>query len=505
MNVFVAGGSGLLGRELITQLKNNNVPFVTSYNSRPCEHGTQLDFGSKAAIQEFVGKHRPSVCINCIVERQVDVCDKDWALTKRINIDYAANLAQVCASHNIYLIHVSTDYVFDGAQGKGPFTPHSPTNPLNNYGISKLISEQRVRAAGGPHAIVRVPVLYTDAVEHLEECAVTLIGKKVMDRVSVAAEDGTSIRRPVYIPDFANSLLELTTEPKYGTFHYYNPISKTTKYDMAVMIAATLGKPHDHIRPADPAVCVGANRPFDTQLYDPELSTARTHTPIEEGIVRAFRRFVHPPLRATDPTQVLHLFDLDGTLLDSDRIHYQAYADALMECGIELSWKTFEKAINTGKVEELLRILGITDYAAFKERKQRYFLQAIPHAQFMPGAEDYLRALLDTNQTVVIVTNTSQESVDRIKQCLPLFARVRNWIVREDYSAPKPDPECYRLARSRYFKDQTYVLGYENTVAGYQAVSKVSDITYIVTQRDALAYKELAHNDVYFISDFKDV
>ena len=101
---------------------------------------------------------------------------------------------------NIYFIHLSTDYVYDGQ--KPPFSPSSLTNPLQNYGISKLIAEQRIISnIKNNYLILRVPVLYSNKLKSLEESAVPLIIKKVMNKVENFQEDNFSIRRPLFIED----------------------------------------------------------------------------------------------------------------------------------------------------------------------------------------------------------------------------------------------------------------------------------------------------------------
>ena len=200
MKVLVAGGSGLVGRCLIEVLEKHKIDYVSTYNSRPIKNGHKVNFDDEGELSKFMDLTTPDVCVNCIVQRQTDVCEKNWNETKQINIELVDKLSRVCQAKNIHLIHISTDYVFDGK--RQPHRPDTQTNPLQNYGISKLISEQRVIANMSAYTIIRVPVLYCDKIENLEENAVTLIGKKVLNQIEKTSEDDYSIRRPVYIPDF---------------------------------------------------------------------------------------------------------------------------------------------------------------------------------------------------------------------------------------------------------------------------------------------------------------
>ena len=97
--------------------------------------------------------------LNCAAFTRVDDAEKERELTLAINATGAGNLARVCAARRLPLLHISTDYVFDGRKGT-PYVETDPTAPLNFYGVSKLRGEEAVQAAGGPFTIVRTQSLY---------------------------------------------------------------------------------------------------------------------------------------------------------------------------------------------------------------------------------------------------------------------------------------------------------------------------------------------------------
>ena len=179
MKVFVCGASGLVGRDLGKLLSEKKIEWIGSYFSRPCANSSYVNFLEIDKLREHFRQTNPTHCVNCIAERAVDVCEQKWQLTKQNNIDIVRNLATVCKEQNIHFVHISTDYVFDGETP--PFTPESRPNPLQSYGISKLIAELRVQLLLPSATIIRVPVLYTDSYHNFTETAVTLIGKKVLD------------------------------------------------------------------------------------------------------------------------------------------------------------------------------------------------------------------------------------------------------------------------------------------------------------------------------------
>lgn len=114
----------------------------------------QADLADPAACAAAIRAHRPSVVINAAAWTAVDKAETEEAAATVVNGDAPTAMAQACAALQIPFLHISTDYVFDGA-GDAPFTPDHPTAPLGAYGRSKLKGENGVRSAGGNHLILR--------------------------------------------------------------------------------------------------------------------------------------------------------------------------------------------------------------------------------------------------------------------------------------------------------------------------------------------------------------
>jgi len=504
MKVLVAGGSGLLGRSLINLLEKTNIDYVSTYNSRVIKNGYKIDYNNHEELTRFFEIHRPSLCVNCIAQRLPDVCEKNWDETKRINIDIADRLSKVCSVFGVYFIHISTDYVFDG--NKQPNTTTSKLNPMQNYGISKLISELRVSANTTLLTIVRVPVLYCDQVENLEESPITLIGKKILNQVELTNEDNYSIRRPVYVPDFCKYLLSLIQSPKQGTFHFYNPNDRLTKYEIAKRIAEFLGKNHTHITPIN-TVNNNANRPYDTELYDSQYSIYDyLFTPVDECIHRCFYKWKHPNLmQSPDAARCFLLMDLDGTLLDTDRLHYEAYKSALIPYNIDLEYNTFDNAINESSIDKMLLDLGVpgTELTNVKKSKYIHMISYGDQVKLIEGVHEFLEGCLIKGVNIAIVTNTSRNVVNFYKGVIPILNQVENWICREDYTNAKPDSECYKLAMDRFYKKEEYIIGFENTLNGYYAVKPLSHCVYFITDMANTNYAKAAKEDIYLIRNFR--
>ena len=140
-----------------------------------------------------------------------------------------------------------------------------------------------------------------------------------------------------------------------------------------------------------------------------------------------------------------------------------------------------------------------------REEKNHMLQTQTKPISFLPGAEHFLEYLIEHGVNFVIVTNTSRQNVQYFQKKLPTLAKCTQWITREDVTNPKPHPEPYRVAKERYFKDEPYIVGIENTVQGYKSLSDVTKCIYIVTHSTSPVYTALQDKDVYFIKDVSDI
>ena len=214
-----------------------------------------------------------------------------------MNIDIPNNISKICNLLNIYLIHLSTDYVYDGQNP--PFTPNTEPNPLQNYGISKLIAEKRIMSnMKNNYLILRVPVLYSLNFKSLEESAVTLILKKIMNRVEDFKEDNYSIRRPLLIENLSKFILNCVFSRLKGIHLFYNKYDKFTKYQILKLSSKLFEKSINHITPInDKPFYDTALRPKDTNLVDSEIENNYNNFTIislTNGLKNIINKFKHP-------------------------------------------------------------------------------------------------------------------------------------------------------------------------------------------------------------------
>lgn len=148
--ILLTGANGQVGWEIARRGPGLGV--------RAFGHG-ELDITDGDHVRDAVARMRPSVVVNAAAYTAVDKAESERDLAFAVNEAGPRNLAQVCADKNIPLIHISTDYVFDGAK-IGPYVENDPVAPLGVYGASKLAGERAVTQSGAPAIILRTAWVY---------------------------------------------------------------------------------------------------------------------------------------------------------------------------------------------------------------------------------------------------------------------------------------------------------------------------------------------------------
>ncbi len=182
----------------------------------------ELDITDNSAVHSLVSSFGPKVVVNAAAYTAVDTAEADKERAFAVNRDGPGYLAGVCAAREIPLIHISTDYVFDGA-GKAPYTEEDFTAPVGVYGDSKLAGEVAVRAFLDRHVIVRTAWVYGVHGNNFVKAMLRLGRERDVLRV-VNDQHGS----PTFAGDLADALIvlarrligETLPEEAYGTFHY---------------------------------------------------------------------------------------------------------------------------------------------------------------------------------------------------------------------------------------------------------------------------------------------
>ena len=199
--VLVTGANGQLGLALEDAAKDSKLETVFMDKSA-------LDITNAEAIKDVFTKQSFAVCINAAAYTDVDGAETNKALAYEINATAVENLAKVCKHHECWLIHISTDYVFDGALDR-PYVPSDTPNPLNVYGASKLAGERAIEVVGCTHSIVRTSWLYSQYGNNFYTKLLAQVNAEKTLRVT-AEQNGC----PTRAEDLAGHLLKGITNQK---------------------------------------------------------------------------------------------------------------------------------------------------------------------------------------------------------------------------------------------------------------------------------------------------
>ncbi len=226
MRCLVLGGTGMLGRRVVAEARSRGWAALGLSREQADVTGAAGDSGLLGWAEAF----RPDVVVNCAAHTRVDACETESERAFAVNAAGAAQAAALAERAGAWLVHVSTDYVFDG-RGSEPYAEDAPTGPLSVYGQSKLEGECRALAYERS-VVVRTSWLFGPGGPNFVATMVSLIEAGRLPLRVVADQEGC----PTYTGFLARALLDLAVLEASGIVHYRNrePVSW---YAFAVAIA----------------------------------------------------------------------------------------------------------------------------------------------------------------------------------------------------------------------------------------------------------------------------
>ena len=231
INLLVTGSSGQLG-QCLKQLLLSATDISCYFAARE-----DLDITNGDEIQRFFSEHNFDYCINTAAYTNVEKAESEQKEAFLINAEGANSLAKACKKHNVVLLHISTDYVFDG-MAKTPYQEQDRTNPLNVYGASKLKGEQHIVDAWNKHFIIRTSWLYSQYGHNFLNSMLEFAKQKKALTITTQ-QKGT----PTNANELAQVLVTIikTGNARYGVYHFSNQ-GEATWYDFAKAIFKATGE-----------------------------------------------------------------------------------------------------------------------------------------------------------------------------------------------------------------------------------------------------------------------
>lgn len=232
--VLVTGAAGMLGREVVDALRGSTDVVEADL--------ADFDVADHEATLLAVRDTAPDVVVNCAAYTDVDGAETHRREAFAVNATGAGSVARAAEAAGALMLHLSTDYVFDGTSSE-PYVEDDPPNPLNVYGESKLAGEREVLASGARSLIVRTAWLYGHG------------GRNFVDTILRLSDGGEALRvvddqrgTPTYARDLAVILKELVAASVTGVVNATNS-GVASWYEFAAEILRASGRSHVHVEP----------------------------------------------------------------------------------------------------------------------------------------------------------------------------------------------------------------------------------------------------------------
>lgn len=252
--ILITGSNGLLGQKLVLLLSKipdieliatargeNRLAVNEDYIYEP------MDITNSVEVAEIVGKYKPNVIIHTAAMTNVDQCETEKELCWQMNVNAVEYLVNACKPIDCLLIHLSTDFIFDGE--KGPYDENASPNPISYYGESKLEAEQIILASNIRWAIARTVLVY-GIVDDMSRTNIILWVKKSLEdgkKINVVTDQ---FRTPTLAEDLAMGCWQIADNEATGIFNISGK-DFLTPYEMAIKTADFFGLDKSLINQAD--------------------------------------------------------------------------------------------------------------------------------------------------------------------------------------------------------------------------------------------------------------
>lgn len=252
--ILITGANGLLGQKLVELLvQESTVDLIATAkgeNRLPNSQGyryVSLDITNSGEVNTVFDTYQPHVVIHTAAMTNVDTCETDQTGCELLNVTAVAYLIEACQKRDTFLCHLSTDFIFDGADG--PYTEEAIPNPISVYGASKLRAEKLLEASSIRWAIART-VLVFGIVSDMSRTNIILWVKKSLEEGKQINVVTDQFRTPTLAEDLAMGCWLIAHKEAQGIFNISGS-DFLTPYEMAIKTANFYGLPVELIQEAD--------------------------------------------------------------------------------------------------------------------------------------------------------------------------------------------------------------------------------------------------------------
>jgi dTDP-4-dehydrorhamnose reductase len=239
MKVLITGANGLLGQKLTSRLEADHSVDLIVTARKKLNFATRgifasLDITESNQVDEVIDQWKPDVIINTAAMTQVDLCETERDACWKNNVTAVGHLVRACERFGARLIHLSTDFIFDG--GHGPLDESAVPHPLSYYGESKLASEHVIQKSNADWAILRTVLVY-GVTPDMSRSNIVLWVKKSLEEHKVIQVVTDQWRTPTLAEDLAIGCALAASKKAQGIFHVSGD-EMMTPYDIATRTAA---------------------------------------------------------------------------------------------------------------------------------------------------------------------------------------------------------------------------------------------------------------------------
>ena len=253
MKILVTGANGLLGQKLVSLLQEKeDIELIATARGKSVQTITRgtfymLDVTDKNQVDTLISATKPDVIIHTAAMTQVDDCETKRDACVLNNVTAVEHLIEACSKNGVHLVHVSTDFIFDGTHG--PLDETAEPNPVNFYGESKLAAERLIQASNISWSILRTVLVY-GVTNDMSRSNIVLWVKKSLEEGKTISVVNDQWRTPTLAEDLAQGCYLAAVKKATGVFNISGK-DFVTPFDIATQTATFFGLDPSLIQPTD--------------------------------------------------------------------------------------------------------------------------------------------------------------------------------------------------------------------------------------------------------------